>query len=558
MAGGLLNLVAVGNQNVILNGNPQKTFFTSTYKKYTNFGLQKFRLDYDGLREPNLNVDSHYVFKVKRYAELLMDTYLVVNIPDIWSPIYPPSCDDPSGVWVPYEFRWIKDLGTQMIREITLTAGGTLLQKFTGEYLLAFLNRDFSKGRSNLYNAMSGNIPMLNQPENYDLRDGAYPNAVFTESSLGAEPSIRGKQLYVPLNFWFTLNPKQAFPLIAMQYNELEINLTLRPIRELFTIRDVLDSDNNYPIIAPNFNIPQQQFWHFLQTPPDPSGNPTLDSPDKTTNWNADVHLMATYCFLTDEESRIFAADEQKYLIKEMHETKFNNITGTQKVRLYSLGLVSNYMFLFQRNDVNLRNEWSNYTNWPYSNVPQGLDLADSSGAILCSTTSVGTLGPGLNVDGSPTGLYTTGNYELQNHKDILMNMGLLLDGEYRENVMPKGVYYYVEKYIRTPAHGLYPPGLYCYNFCLNTDPFDLQPNGAINMSKFSRIELEFTTFIPPVDPSAQFQLICDPTTDPPMPIGVVKPTWRLNDYNYDLRVYEERYNMVVFVGGNVGLMNAR
>ena len=41
MAGGLLNLVAVGNQNVILNGNPQKTFFTSTYKKYTNFGMQK-------------------------------------------------------------------------------------------------------------------------------------------------------------------------------------------------------------------------------------------------------------------------------------------------------------------------------------------------------------------------------------------------------------------------------------------------------------------------------------------------------------------------------------
>jgi hypothetical protein len=337
MAGGLLNLVAVGNQNVILNGNPQKTFFTSTYKKYTNFGLQKFRLDYDGLRQLNLNEDSHYVFKVKRYAELLMDTYLVINIPDIWSPIYPPDCEDPSGVWVPYEFRWIKDLGTQMIREITLTAGGTLLQKFTGEYLLAFLNRDFADGsRGKLYNAMSGNIHRLNEPQNYDLRDGAYPNATFTPNNIGAEPSIRSKQLYIPLNFWFTLSPKHAFPLIAMQYNELEINITLRPIRELFTIRDVLDSDNNFPIIAPNFNIPQQQFWRFLQTPTDPSGNPTLDSVDKTTSWNADIHLLATYCFLTDDESRIFAADEQKYLIKEMHETQFNNITGTQKVRLYS------------------------------------------------------------------------------------------------------------------------------------------------------------------------------------------------------------------------------
>ena len=50
MPGGLLNLIAVGNQNVILNGNPTKTFFKATYSKYTNFGLQKFRIDYIGLR----------------------------------------------------------------------------------------------------------------------------------------------------------------------------------------------------------------------------------------------------------------------------------------------------------------------------------------------------------------------------------------------------------------------------------------------------------------------------------------------------------------------------
>ena len=39
MTGGLLNLVATGNQNVILNGNPKKSFFKSTYLKYTNLDL---------------------------------------------------------------------------------------------------------------------------------------------------------------------------------------------------------------------------------------------------------------------------------------------------------------------------------------------------------------------------------------------------------------------------------------------------------------------------------------------------------------------------------------
>ena len=58
MAGGLLNLVSYGNQNVILNGNPTKTFFKSTYAKYTNFGMQKFRIDYDGQRDLRLSEPS--------------------------------------------------------------------------------------------------------------------------------------------------------------------------------------------------------------------------------------------------------------------------------------------------------------------------------------------------------------------------------------------------------------------------------------------------------------------------------------------------------------------
>ena len=42
MAGGLLQLVSQGQQNVILNSNPEKTFWKATYLKYTNFGKQSF------------------------------------------------------------------------------------------------------------------------------------------------------------------------------------------------------------------------------------------------------------------------------------------------------------------------------------------------------------------------------------------------------------------------------------------------------------------------------------------------------------------------------------
>ena len=48
MPGGLLNLISYGNQNIFLNGNPSKTLFKCKYAKYTNFGLQKFRTDFEG------------------------------------------------------------------------------------------------------------------------------------------------------------------------------------------------------------------------------------------------------------------------------------------------------------------------------------------------------------------------------------------------------------------------------------------------------------------------------------------------------------------------------
>jgi hypothetical protein len=48
---------------------------------------------------------------------------------------------------------------------------------------------------------------------------------------------------------------------------------------------------------------------------------------------------------------------------------------------------------------------------------------------------------------------------------------------------------------------------------------------------------------------------ICDPATG--VVIGINKPTWRIYDYNFNLVLFEERYNMVVFVGGNCGLMYA-
>lgn len=564
MAGGLMNLTSQGQQNVILNGNPSKTMWKSTYSKYTNFGKQNFRLDFEGSSNLRLTEESSFTFKVKRYADLLMDTYLSVSLPNIWSPIFPPrEIENANGSidytnWAPYEFKWIENLGAQMIQKITINCGNQKLQEFSGKYLLSMVQRDFSSEKKALFDKMTGNIPELNDPGNSGARVNAYPSAYYTSNPAGAEPSIRSKIIYIPLNTWFNLKTQQAFPLVALQYNELTITVTLRPIYELFRIRDVMDYTNNFPYVQPNFNKYYMQMYRFLQTPPD---IPISISSyiDTRTLWNIDLNLNCTYCFLSNDEQKLFAKNEQKYLFKQVQESLFYNVTGPNKVSLDSLGLISSWMFYFQRSDVNLRNEWSNYTNWAYNYLPSDLTLAPATGSFpnpVYPTTIIPvleTIGPGIQMNAELTGIYITGDYTMQNQKEILLLMGIVLDGQYRENELPAGVFNYVEKYLRTAGNAK--DGLYCYNFCLNTSPFDLQPSGAMNMNRFTSVQLEFTTIVPPLDPLAQVLTICDPQTGDL--VGINKPTWQIYDYNFDLTVFEERINMVTFIGGNAGLMYA-
>ena len=545
MAGGLLNLISTGNNNIFLTGNPTKTLFKVTYAKYTNFGLQKFRIDYDGLRDLRLTEPSTFTFKMPRYAELLMDTYLVINLPTIWSPIYNP-CLQTNYQWAAYDFRWIRELGTNMISEIAITCGSQTIQKYSGEYLRAMVERDFSSEKKDLFDKMTGNEGELYDPANAYSRQNTYPSA-YQPNGI-AEPSIRGRKLYIPINTWFTLDSRCAFPMISLQYNELNVAVTLRPIQQLFQVRDVFDTANNFPYVQPDFNQTQFNMYQFLQTPPPDLTVPNA-YPITTNTWNADIHLLSTYCFLTPEETRKFAMEDQVYLVKDVFEYTFNNVTGSQKVQLTSNGMITSWMLYLQRNDVNMRNEWSNYTNWPYHNLPIDIQLAP-----IDKTTQYG---PGANPPQAPqasTGLFTTGPLAPQNQKEILETMAIVFNGDYRENVLESGIYNYVEKYVRTK--GSAKDGLYCYNFCLNTDPFEYQPSGAINLSKFRTVELEITTFVPPFDvQNSQYNILYDSNGNP---IATTKNNWQLFEYNYNMKVFEERFNILSFVAGNCGMLHAR
>lgn len=533
-SGGLLNLAAVGNNNKILLGNPSLNAFKVKYSKIRNFGKQAFRIDYDGQRDLRLTESSTFQFNVPNYAELLLDTYLCINLPDIWSPIYQP-CPETGNVYSSYDFRWIDDIGLQMIEEVLITSGSMTIARYTGSYLSNAIERDYSAEKKDLFRRASGNVPELTNPAMAYGRTNSYPSAYHTDDPLGAEPSIRGRQLYIPINTWYAQDNRCAFPLIAQQYNSLVITVRLRPIQELFRIRDVFDYANQSPHIQPDFNKDQYALYRFLQTPPSTNLSPA-NYVHKIQGWNADVHLIANYVFLTVEDAQEFAKETQLYLIKDVYEYQFDNKVGASKSQLLTNGLVANWMFYFQRNDVNMRNEWNNYTNFPYEGIPVDVQLARNL----------------VNPDGFLSGCYITGVANLSNQREILQTMSILMDGNYRENSMTSGFYNYVDKMVR--SQGGAKDGLYFYNFGLNTGQY--QPSGAINTSKFRNVEFEYTTLVPAVDRNGLNQnVICG---DDGEIIGIFKSNYRMYNYSYNLIVQEERYNILSFQGGYCGLMYAR
>ena len=539
-----MNLVGIGNENIIINGNPKKTYFKATYNKHTNFGLQRFRIDFEGARVLNFTTPTVLEFKIPRYAELLHDTYICVTLPHIYSPIVYDGTAQLGRNLIPYEFRWIEDLGAHMITEIEIKSGGTTLAQYSGEYLSCIKERDFSNAKKDLWNKMTGNVPELNDPANAHGNVNVYPNSMFIDET-GVEPSIRSRKIYIPIEAFFCDSSKLSLPLVALQYQEISIKVTFRPSYQLYSINNINDVTSDTCIsyrISPNPNEINNQLWRFLQPPQDVAASESFYNQTRN-DWNSDVHLIGTYIFLGNDERRQFASQPHKMLIKQVKETDYLGMSGSKIVEVESRDLISNYMFRLRRSDALLRNEWANYTNWAYNGVlPQALTeelpLLDN------------------NEIPNPNNFHITGKIGeyAYNQKYILVNLGLVMGGVYRENVLDSGIYNYVEKYMRTTGNAK--DGLYCYNFCLNSNKRLYQPSGAMNVNRFAQISLEFNTVEPPFNPEgALVEYVCDTDSNP---IGFRKNSGNLNTFNYDLRVFEERFNVVLIKSGRIGLMMAR
>src|SRR6056297_1465172 len=116
MAGGIIQLVAYGIQDVYLTGDPQITFFKIIYRRHTNFATESVRQNFS----TKADFGEKVTCTLGRVGDLAGKTYLYVNIPAI-PPFVDPCTDLEDNI---KKIAWVRNLGFALIKEITLEIGG--------------------------------------------------------------------------------------------------------------------------------------------------------------------------------------------------------------------------------------------------------------------------------------------------------------------------------------------------------------------------------------------------------------------------------------------------
>jgi len=201
MGGGLMQIVALGKQDVYLTGNPQFTYFKTIYRRHTNFATESIMVHWDS-NTINPALGSTLTATIPRQAELVNGIWLQVVLP------YKTGSSS----------TWIDGVGNALIKRADIEIGGHLVDRHYGEWMNIWGELTTPQGKLAGYDKMVGNN--TNLPANVEQR------------------------LDIPLIFWFCRNPGLALPLVALQNTEVKLKIQLETLDNLLTGTDTLPSPN--------------------------------------------------------------------------------------------------------------------------------------------------------------------------------------------------------------------------------------------------------------------------------------------------------------------------
>ena len=304
--GGLLQLVAMGKQDVFLSGNPQVTWFKMVYRRYTNFAIESQPMYFDG--DPDFGKKLSCL--IPRRGDLLGQVFLEVTLPAI------SLASNNSAV------SYVNAIGHALIKEISIEIGEQEIDKQTGEWMEIYSNLTTSSEKKFGFYDMIGKV------------DGYIP------------PTLTGPfKLYIPLRFWFCKNPGLYLPLLALQYHPIRINVTLRPLQELFWNGDLYTNCDT-----------------------------TAVNSAKITN----MQLWGDYVYLDVEERRRFVSNAHEYLIEQVQYTSPLGLLGSATA--FPLRLEFNHplrelIWVLKRDIMDQYHEWFNFSSLSINEVGTRTDL---------------------------------------------------------------------------------------------------------------------------------------------------------------------------------------
>jgi hypothetical protein len=188
MAGGLMQLVAYGAQDVYLTGQPKVTFFQAVYKRHTNFAMENIQQTVNGTPSNGGRVSV----TIARNGDLVGDMYIRLQPTQLNSSNLTSNNNN-------FDMCWVAE---RSVADIELTIGGQRIDKHYQTWWRLYAELFLSESEKINYGKM-------------------------TSSSSAFADSVNPNSVYLPLLFFFNRNPGLYLPLIALQYHEVRLDFDL-------------------------------------------------------------------------------------------------------------------------------------------------------------------------------------------------------------------------------------------------------------------------------------------------------------------------------------------
>ena len=463
MAGGVLQIVAYGVQDLYLTGDPQITFFKIIYRRHTNFAIESVVQNFSS----PANFGETVSCTLGRAGDLVGKIFLYVQIPPL-----PKFIDPYTGKEDEIKkMAWVNNLGYALIMDITIEIGGKPIDKQYGEWL--YLWSQVSNKQDHGLNKMVGNIPEI-----YEFTNGKSSH-----------------ELYIPLEFWFCRNYGLALPLISLSSSDVRLIVTFRRLEECYRIGPT----HSITIVE---DISPLKFGDYIeQTVNKQTIRGYVIDYDYITKKLYYIKIQSpsaikkTFESGPDSSYRIYNSLNKTYVTPSGKENMEQNVLP-YKPKFVNAFFYVDYVYL----DTAERNKFAR-SNFEYlieqiqfnqeigiksPNVKQKLTLnhpckAHYWIAQLDSLVGPGTINDLFNYTTSPI------HYHKKFYgKDMVQNAKLVTNGRERFNERTTEYFNLVEPY---EHHRRGPnPGINVYSFSLN--PEDHQPSSAMNMSEIEDIAM--------------------------------------------------------------------